>query len=94
MTRNEDGGVTLKMPVFIAIISACLAVGSGGTWFASAHESEVLALKDSVTAHHELSASVNSRQDVEIQFLKEQLSKMDKKLDETNQKLDRLLARR
>lgn len=81
MTRNEDGGVTLKMPVFIAIISACLAVGSGGTWFASGQSQEIAVLQQSVASHHELDEGRNARQDAEIKALQEQLEKMDKKLD-------------
>ncbi len=36
MTRDQDGQLKLSMPVLIAIISAALAVGSGGAWITGA----------------------------------------------------------
>ena len=95
MTRGEDGQIKISMPVLIAILSAALAVGSGGAWFAGAKPSitaeasaaELAAVQKSVEEHHR---SDEARDAVAAS----KVATVEARLDRIEAKLDRLLARR
>ncbi len=93
MTRDSDGGITLKMPLLIALLSAALAVGSGGAWMTGyARNSEPIpavpaAFAATVEEHHRIDEARDAVAAAKIVVLEKQLDTIDRKLD-------RLLARR
>ena len=99
MTRTEDG-ITLKMPVLISLLSACLIVGVGSTWLVSGQtldpsiRQDISALQKNVGEHHQVDAARDSAHDIEIKALQKQYDKIEAKLDEANKRLDILLRRR
>jgi len=86
------------VPVLTALLSACLAVGSGGAWFAgrtavSEPAAQVTKLESRVDEHLRADDSRDAVLATKTEALEKQYDKLERKLDEANRKLDRLLLR-
>lgn len=82
MTRDGNGYISLSSKALGVIIVAAIGAGGAGSWFGTRSvAAEPPALQASVDAHLQMDEGRNARQDAEIRALKEQLEKMDKKLD-------------
>ncbi len=94
--RDSNGGITLKMPVLIALMSACLTVGYGSKWVinSATTDPQLTMVSTSVSTHHEWSAAKNAQQDTQIQALENQNVELKATLLRLEAKVDKLLEKR
>ena len=91
MTRNEDGRITLTPTVLGVIVSACLAVGSGGAFAVNSGTKaepveQAKAVSIELNTHRNADDARDAVQNEQIRALTERLTRME-------ELLQRILAR-